>query len=318
MKRITMGLLLWGMALAAGAEAGFVDFDRGWIFPDRLAGMAFQKAEKYADADMGYSVFYRKRRSTFSAEVSVCTLGFDPVPDGCRSKTAKKIIEGVGTELEWQKKSGKISRLQKRGAAIVPSEGPLRFASVVYEYSDGGIPMILATYITGTNGVFIKVRMSCKKREASAAKQMETQMLTQLGKMATTKPDEKTLLLAACSAFLNDPASSGGRLAARYLMAKAQQMDNLNVYTNLFVWPQGYYSKPRNADLLIAGYFAGMLQVVVPKNLDEGGEYEAFLAMLKTYQKLRETDQIRRIDELDDWVKAPDKKALYQKLLTVE
>ena len=79
----------------------------------------------------------------------------------------------------------------------------------------------------------------------------------------------------------------GGLTAAQHLLAKTKTMGNLNVYTHLFVWPTGYYSKPKNADLLIAGYFAGMLQVVVPKKLEE-------------------------------WAKHPDRRALFDQLLIVE
>ncbi len=322
MKRMGLGgLLALGFALTAGADPGFIDFEQNWIFPRELGGMKYRTVEKYEDASLGYSVFYRERRTSFEAEVSVCNLGYDPIPDGCKGEAIDAVLKGVGSELEWQQKNGKIKRLKKRGSAVVPKTGDLRFASVVYEYEESGraaTPEILSTYLTGTHNRFIKIRFSFSKADGASAKEKETQMLAQITKMLTTPADEKELLLASCSIFLDDPASYGGRIAARYLMAKAQAMDDLNVYTSLFVWPTGYYSKPKNANLLIAGYFAGMLQVVVPQDLPEGGEYEAFLAMLKTYDTLHKKEQIESIEKFDEWLKAPDKKALYEKLLTVE
>jgi len=320
MKRMGW-LLALGFALTAGADPGFIDFEQNWIFPGKLGGMKYRTVEKYEDTSLGYSVFYRERRTSFQAEVSVCNLGYNPIPDGYAGEAIDAVLKGVGSELEWRQKNGKIKRLKKRGTAVVPKDGDFRFASVVYEYVESGraaTPVFLSTYVAGIKNRFIKIRFSFNQSDGAAAKAKETEMISQIAKMVTTPPDEKELLLASCSIFLDDPSSYGGRLAARYLMAKAQAMDNLNVYTHLFAWPTGYYSKPRNADLLIAGYFAGMLQVVVPQNLDEGGEYEAFLAMLKTYETMRKKDQIKSIEKFDEWLEAPDKKALYEKLLIVE
>jgi len=320
MKRMG-GLLALGFALTAGADPGFIDFERNWIFPGKLGGMKYDTVEKYEDTSLGYSVFYRERRTSFQAEISVCTLGYDPIPDGYEGEAIDAVLKGVGSELEWRQKNKKINRLKKRGTSVVPKDGDLRFASVVYEYAESGRtakPMIFSTYVTGIQNRFIQIRFTFSPEEGAAAKAIEEEMLSQIAKMVSTPPAEKELLLASCSIFLDDPSSYGGRLAARHLTAKAQAMDNLNVYTHLFAWPTGYYSKPKNSELLIVGYFAGMLQVVVSQNLEEGGEYEAFLAMLKTYETLRKKEQIKSIEKFDEWLAAPDKKALYEKLLMVE
>lgn len=315
------GLLALGFALSANADSGFIDFERNWLFPDTLSGMKYQTVEKYNEDTLGYSIFYYDRETTFKAEVSVCNLGYDPIPDGFESKPINLVLKGVGSELDRRQKSRAIKRLKKRGSAVVPKEGNLRFASVVYEYveSDSSAKsMIRSIYITGIQNCFIKIDLTFDKKFGANAKEREKEMLSQMAQMVSTTPDEKELLLASCSVFLKDPSSYGGRLSARYLMSKAQEMGNLNVYSNFFVWPTGYYSKPKNSELLIAGYFAGMLQVVVPQNLDEGGEYEAFLAMLKTYETLHKNEQIKSIEEFDEWLTAPDKKVLFEKLLKTE
>jgi len=315
------GLLALGFALTAGAEPGFIDFERNWIFPGELAGMKYQAVEKYEDTHLGYSVFYREDETSLQAEVSICNLGYESIPDGYAGQGIDAALKGVGDELEWQQKNRKIKLLKKRGTAVVPKGGELQFASVVYEYAESDPPTgpkILCTYIVGIQNCFIKIRFTLSKKEGTTAKAKEAQILSQIAKMVSTPPDEKELLLTSCSIFLDDPSSYGGRLAARYLMGKAQEMGNLNVYTHLFVWPTGYYSKPKNSELLVAGYFAGMLQVVVPQNLDEGGEYEAFLGMLKTYETLHKKEQIKSIEKFDEWLAVPDKKALFEKLLTTE
>ncbi len=147
---------------------------------------------------------------------------------------------------------------------------------------------------------------------------MANEMMVQLSQMVKAAPSDDDLLMAACSVFLNDPYSFGGLSSAKYLMDKAGAMDELSVYSHLFIWPTGYWGKPKNADLLIAAYFAGMLQVVIPQQLEEGGDFEAFIAMLEVYEKLRSKDQIGEISKVGEWAKTSDKRALYDQLLIVE
>ena len=94
----------------------------------------------------------------------------------------------------------------------------------------------------------------------------------------------------------------------------AQTQGNLEVYDLLFAWPGGY-RKPKNADLLMAAYFAGMLKVVVPENLESGGAEEAFHAMLSAYETMRAQDQIKSISKFDEWLKVEDLAARYKKAL---
>lgn len=323
MKRIVFlgWLLVSGLAFAGADGSAFIDFERGWVFPKELGGLKYRVAEKYEEASLGYSVFYRERRTSFLAEVAVYDKGLGSIPDGWVGEAVADVLKGVETELEWQRKNGRIKSLKKRGSAVVPKEGAVRFASSVFRYveKEGGMtPVFRATYITALQNHFVELRLTFSQADAGKAKAMADEMVGQLAEMLANPPDEQALLLASCSVFLDDPASYGGRLAAQYLMAKAQAMDDLNVYTHLFSWPTGYWSKPKNADLLIAAYFAGMLQVVVPQQLDCGGEFEAFSAMLDTYGKLRAKEQIGDIPKIAEWAKHPDRRALYDELLVVE
>ena len=204
---------------------------------------------------------------------------------------------------------------------MIPKKGSVRFATVVSSYKENdevGAGKIQATYVTALQNRFIRVRFTFDFAQKVTASKMANEMIAQLVEMVTAQPDEETILMASCAAFKNDPGSFGGITAAQHLMAKAQAMGNLNVYTHLFVWPTGYYSKPRNVELLIAGYFAGMLQVVVPQKLDEGGEFEAFSSMLDTYLILRSKEQISEIKKIDEWARHSDRRALYDQLLIVE
>jgi hypothetical protein len=143
-------------------------------------------------------------------------------------------------------------------------------------------------------------------------------MVSQLVRMLTVPPTDEERVLAACSLFLADPNSYAGRSAAQHVMAYANTKGDLNIYPHFFVWPTGYYSKPKNADLLIVAYLAGMLNVVVPQQLDEGGEFEGFTAMLETYEILRSEEQIDDIPKIGEWAGHPDRRALYDELLIVE
>ncbi|MCF7817778.1 MAG: hypothetical protein K9M54_07835 [Kiritimatiellales bacterium] len=318
MKR--MGLMLvWGIALVAGAGPAFVDDALGWIFPQELGGLAYTMAEKYDDPSLGYCVFYRSS-TNFAAEVSVYTLGRDSIPDGCKGEGVDMVLQSAEGALALRQKQEQISGLKKRGTAVVPRQGDIQFASAVFQYLEGatnGVQKITSAYATGFRNTFIKLEFTFDLVDGAAARPMADQMVAQLIGMAKARPDEQALLMASCAALLHDPDGYGGRTAAQRVMAKAQTMETLNIYTHLFVWPDGY-RKPKNADLLVAAYFAGMLQVVVPQQLETGGEFEGFLGMLQAYGAMRAKDQIDAIPEYDEWAKAPDKKALFNQLLVVQ
>lgn len=320
MKR--MGWMFFvGVALAAGAEPALVDFERNWIFPRDLGGLKYESAEKYESADLGYRIFYRDGES-FEATVSIFDLGRDSIPDGFNGEGIDTILQGVDGELQLRLRQEEIANLRKLSSSVVPKEGPLRFSSVVYGYEEADPPgegKLQATYVTGIRGQFIELRFVFDRDEKMRAQKMAAGMLDQLARLATAPPPgADDLLMAACSVFLGDPGGYAGRTSAQYLVEKAQKMGSLNVYTHLFVWPNSSWAKPENAELLIAAYFAGMLQVVVPQHLDEGGEFEAFVAMLNAYEILRAKEQIGDIPKLDEWVQHPDKRALYDELLIVE
>ena len=306
-------------SLSAGADSAFVDLEHSWFFPQKLAGVSFDTIEKYDNTDLGCNIYYGDG-DTFQAVVSVYTLGRTSIPDGFKGEAIEMALESEASLLQLRQKQEQISGLKKRGTTVVPKQGDIQFVSVVYQYADIDTntgQKIQASYVTGIRNTFVKLQFTFNLLDGSRAQPVANEMIAQLIAMFKTEPDEQEVLMACCSAFLNDPAGYGGRTAARYLMGKAQAMENLNVYTHLFVWPDGY-SKPKNADLLIAAYFAGMLPVVVPQQLDEGGEFEAFTAMLGAYQTLRAKEEINAISELDDWVKHTDKRALFDQLLIDE
>ncbi len=322
MKRIGfLGLLLVSGAAFAGVDgSAFIDFERGWVFPQELGWLKYDASEKYEESSLGYSVFYRENKSSFRAEVSVYDLGLGSIPDGWGGEAVAGVLKNVKTELEWKSKNGKIKKLRKRGGVVVPRKGVVRFASSIFQYTEegGATPVFRATYVTALQNHFVQLRLTFDLADAGKAEKVADRMVGQLAKLLTNPPDAQALLLASCSVLLNDPSCHSGRLAAKYLMAKAQTMDNLSVYTHLFVWPTDYYSKPKNADLLIAAYFAGMLQVVVPQQLDCGGEFEAFSAMLDAYEILRAKEQIGDIPKIGEWAKHSDRRALYDELLVEE
>jgi len=324
MKRIgLLGLLAgFGIALVAGADPALVDFERGWIFPQDLGGLKYEISEKYEEDDFGYRIIYRAGEA-FEAEINVYDLGQEAIPNGCKGEGIDMVLQSVEDDLQLRLKHGEIENLKKLRTGVIPHKGTFKFTTVVSSYEDAeaepaGTKKLQATYVTGIRIQFIRLRFTFDRPKNMQAQKMANKMISQLIKMATTRPGDEEILLASCSAFLNDPASYGGLTSAQYLMAKANTMGNLNVYTHLFVWPTGYYSKPKNADLLIAGYFAGMLKVVVPQKLDEGGEFEAFSAMLDTYGILRSKEQIDDIPKIAEWAANPDKRALYDQLLIVE
>lgn len=310
---------LFSVVLGASADTAFIDFNLGVVFPQKLAGMEYDRFVKYNEADFGYSLFYTRGES-FSCEVSLLTMGRTEIPDGYQGDGVEMIFKSIDIEMERREKENEILNVKKRGGAVVPKKSPLQFSNKVFQYSekrDGiaqPVPRINSAYVTGKHNKFIKVQFHFDITENKAARVMADQLAKELVIALVTKKSEEDILLAACDAAINNPADYGGQLAAQHVFQKFQTMGNLNIYDALFVWPDGY-SKPKNADFLTTAYFAGMLKVVVPQKLDQGGEFEAFEAMLQAYENMRSRDQIASISQLDEWCKAEDRKALYQKLL---
>ncbi len=270
---------------------------------------------------MGYSLFYQQGEN-FSAEVTVYNLGRGASPDGRSGAGIDLVIESVAGGLKQLQGQEKIYSVRKKAITEIPKKGNIRFSNVVFQYIQprlvegrtNRISRVKSVYVTGSHENFIKLDFTFDKLEGKKAVAQSQQMLIQLIGLLKAQPTEDELLMAACDALVFDPAGYGGRTAAQRILMKTQELDNLNVYTHLFVWPTGY-SKPPTADLLVAAYFAGMLKVVVPQQLDEGGEYEGFLYLLKAYEAMREHQQIESIAQLDEWVQTTDKKALFNHLL---
>ncbi|MDF7822887.1 hypothetical protein P4B35_02595 [Pontiellaceae bacterium B12227] len=309
------------LAMQAAADTAHVDFDLGLVFPQQLGGMACDTVENYDNDDLGYSVFY-SRGTEFQVEVSVLTMGRPEIADGHKADGVQMMFQSVEMLMNKEQKGGIIENLKKRGSLVVPKKSPLQFANTVFQYSqikdtDGAsvsVPRFNSVYVTGAHNNFIKVQFRFDVAKGKEARVMADQLVKQLVLMLIAKNSEDDLILAACDALVNNPADFSGRSAAQRVFAKSQTFGELNIYDALFVWPQNY-SKPKNADLLMAAYFAGMLKVVIPGELEHGGEFEAFVSMLKAYENMRTREQINAITELEEWMKNPDKKALYQKLL---
>lgn len=314
-------VLFWTVGLTnVFADTAFIDFDLGLVFPQKLGGMMCDRVEKYDNGALGYTVFYGQ--GDFSAEISVYNLGREAIADGHARDNVSVVFQSVEGLQKRDQEQGEISNVRKRGSVVVPQKGDIQFANTVYQYlvprvADGltnSIPRIQSVYVTGALNNFFKVQFHFDVDKNKQARAMADGMVGKLVSMMKAKPSAEELLLAACDATLYNPADYGGRTAAQYVFSKAQAMGNLNVYTHLFVWPDGY-RKPKTADLLIAAYFAGMLKVVVPQQLEAGGEHEAFAAMLQAYSAMRERDDIESIPQLDEWVEAPDKRVLFDELL---
>ncbi|MDF7806945.1 hypothetical protein P4E94_05805 [Pontiellaceae bacterium B12219] len=315
---------LWAMILAVPAVwagSAHVDFDKQLIFPQELGGMTFEVSELYNNKALGYALLYTKDPD-FACEVSVLNLGRSEIPDGCESDGIEVIFQGVEVQLQREQEEGTIADLKTRGTRVVPPTSPLQFKNRIFQFSEfrevdgktNSIPRINSVYVTGSHNHFIRVQFRFDIAENRAAQAMADQLVKQLVLLLIAENSEDDLTLAACEALIYGPGDYSGMLAAQHVFAQAQEMGELNVYDSFFVWPQNY-KKPENADLLVAAYFAGMLQVVIPEHLDSGGEYEAFDAMLTAYETMRARDQISAIAELDAWAKAPDRKAEYRKQL---
>jgi hypothetical protein len=314
--------MAWGLcAILCHADTAYVDFENGLIHPSELGGMLCERVEKYENTEMGYSVFYRKGEA-FEAEVSVFNLGRDTIESGHLADGVQVMHQSVSQRLERHEEKGLLQKVKKRGETVTPPKGPIRFSNKVYqlyepraaEAKTNNVPRILSVYVTGARNNLVKVEFRFDVAGNKDARGMSERMLKQLIGILETEPNDEQLILAACAALVYDPAGSGGRAAAQRVVEKTQTMGDLEIYDAFFVWPQDY-SKPENADLLTAAYFAGMLKVVIPQKLEHGGDQEAFVAMLKAYAAMRARDDIKPIPKLDEWVGAADKAALYKKLL---
>jgi hypothetical protein len=321
MKRLCC--LLLGSCCAVGviAKAGYVDFKRYWAFPDKLGGVPFEKVEKYDRESFGYSVFYRDG-DQLGATVTIYDMGHADIPDGCKGEGVETVLESVDRALTLRVKKGEIGNLKKRGRTVVPKNGRLQYASVMYQYADASITnginlKLHAAYVTGWTGKYLKLEFAFGVEQRDRARSMADAMIGQLTQLVQKELDEDELAMAACSAFLLDPNGYGGRTAAGKIQGVVQSMGDLNIYTHLFAWPEDH-GKPRNADLLVMAYFAGMLEVVLPAGLENGGECEGFIAMLETYRKLRGQQQIEEIPDLEKWLAVEDKRVLFDELLVDE
>jgi|GEM_PF-5330943 len=320
MKWLVLTASMLGL-LSAAADCALVDFEKGLLFPQELGGMPCEQSEKYNNESFGYTVFYGLGDS-FSAEVSILPLGRTDIGSGPSADGVDVVLDSVDAMLKRQDEQGEISGVRKRGSVIVPKDGKLQFVNAVYQFSEprveegltNAVPRIASVYATAAHENFVKVIFRFDFTENDKARAMAERLVQQLVEILTAQPSAEDLLLAACDAAVYNPSDYGGRVAAQAVFQKAQEMGELNVYDAFFVWPQGY-SKPKNADLLLAAYFAGMLKTILPQGLESGGEFEAFTSMLTAYDAMRERDDIESIDRLDTWSKAEDKAALYQKLL---
>lgn len=316
-----MGLLV-GLLTApfAMADAGYVDFDLGLIFPQTLGQMPLEKVEKYNTEELGYSLLYSN--GLFSCTVSVYDLGLEDIPDGPSSDGVQRIFQSLETKLEKLEDEEAIADFQKRGATTVPKKSPLKFENTVFQYSEPravrgtvkSIPVYESVYVTGKKNKFIEARFKFDSAGNSEAREMADELVKQLVLALIAEHSADDLMLAACDALIYNPGDYAGKAAAQQVIQETQNHGRLNIYDAFFVWPQDY-SKPENADLLTAAYFAGMLKVVLPRKLESGGEVEAFIAMMQAYDNMRARDQIKLIPQLDEWSKEADKKGLYQNLL---
>lgn len=296
------------------AGAAFIDFEQKLIFPEELGGMTFDRVEKYSNEALGYSLFYAKG-DTFQAEVSISNLGHDTIVDGHTAAEKAQISKRLKIMLERQQDNKEISDLRRRGSNIVPNKGPLRFAYTVFQYKNAeGDQRLHAVYATGARDNYIKIEFVFDLTAGKQGSAMADKMQAQLVKLLRSRPNNQALLLSACDVLLLNPTSYGGQRSAQYVMGEAEKMGNLNIYPELFAWPDGWRT-PKNANLLIAAYFAGMMKVVVPKKLDSGGDAEAFMAMISAYETMRANETIEVIPKLDEWAKAPNKRVLFNQLM---
>lgn len=319
MKWIGLFLAVIGVQSAMG-EAAFVDIELKRVYPRPLAGLAFDVAEKYNEA-FGYSLFY-SRGADFKLELSVYDLERGAIETGHDVDGIALVLDYLESELNKQLQNEAITDLRKRGVSVVPAKGETQFSNVIFQYSteqeiDGQlkpVSRVRSIYVTGAHNNFFVAKLDWNAAEGKTAKGVVEKLVEQLAEIIDNTPDDKEMLLAACEAAIRDPASYAGQVSAQYVVQVAQAQGNLQVYEGLFAWPDGY-RKPKNADLLVAAYFAGMLQVVVPEDLGSGGGAEAFDAMLRAYETMRANNQIQSITQLDEWLKVSDTAERYKKAL---
>ena len=318
-----IGLLVLFSAQAALGGAAFVDFDLGLIFPQKLGGMACDRVENYSNEEMGYSVFY-SLGGGITAEVSVLDLGRRDIGTGYKADGVDVILQALEVQLERREKLKEIAKWKKRGSTVIPRNGDVQFANNVYQYAEpredagiaGTVTRILSVYVTAAHNHFIRVDLLFDIGDNTTARKITEALVPQMVTLIQAGHSEQELLLAGCDALVYNPSDYAGRLAARRILEKTQTMADLAIYDAFFVWSeQSEWERPKNFELLEAAYYAGMLKAVLPQNLSEGGDQEAFVAMLEAYAAMRKRDDIKAIPQLEEWVKAPDKKALYKKLL---
>jgi len=310
-------LCMLGLLCGTHADSAYVDYELGWIFPQKLAGLEYAATEKYANPDLGYSIRYRLDTG-FEAEISVYTLGRGPIATGHTGPDIPMVIESVESDLRLRQQKQQIAGYRVRGKTVVPQQGDVRFASTMFHFTEGltnGVQKLRAAYATGARDRFVKLDFTFNLVDGARAREMAQEMVLQLIGIIKSEPDDKEILLASCEAVLNDPSGFGGRLAAQHVAAQKEVLKNLNVYPWLFAWPDDY-SKPANADLLVMAYFAGMLCKILPQGLQEGGEAEGFSAMLDAYKFMLEKGQIENIPQLDQWLEDAHRPALFQKLIS--
>jgi hypothetical protein len=316
-----LGVVVWCVAQAVWSDPALVDFDLGLVYPATLGGMECGLVEKYEDKELGYTLFY-KRGEEFSLKLSVLNLGRPSTKTGHAVDGIADVMKIVEHNHELQQKDGAVSNIRKRGTTVVPKSGEVQFANTVYQFLqprevEGGsqnVPRMESVYLTAAHNHFFKAHFSFDVANGKDARLMAEQLVGQLVAVVKGGLSEEELLLAACDVLVRDPASYAGRSAAQRISEKVLTMGSLNIYPHLFAWPDGF-DKPATADLLVMAYMSGMLKVVIPQQLASGGEEEGFAAMLAAYEALRKRDQIEALPKLDEWLKAPDKKALFQELL---
>jgi len=318
LERIMKSMLVLSLLLcvvSSFAGTALVDSGLGLIFPQELGGLGYDQAVKYDAEDFGYRVSY-KRGESFSASITICNLGFSSIPEGHEGEGVDLVFQTLETNQKLRVKSGEISDFRKRGSSVVPREGRIRFSNRGFQFLEPResaakpVKRTQLVYVAAVRNQLIKLDFTFDQVEGKKARGMSEKMLEQLMVMLQAQPNEQTLVMAACEALLLDPSGYGGRVAAQQVIAANATSYNVNIYPELFAWPTSYYRRPKNSELLQAAYVAGAIQ-----GQEAGDESNGLAAMLSAYQTLRAKEQIKSIEKLDEWVAAPDKKALFDQLM---
>jgi len=328
MKKIKLSFLLaLGFFLSLSAapldetKTAFFDSDLQWAFPQKLGGLDYVMVEKYDEKEQGYKVFY-KEGDAFKVEITIYNMGHATIPDGCKDPMHVERFKGVEYQLKRREKQGQILELKKRGTIFFPPKSTLQFVSTAFQYKLNKNPedqksVIKIVYVTAQKNNFVKVVFLCDFAQRVEAQKRSGKMISQLIKMLQTKHDEKTSFLAFYESLLCDPTSYSGKIAAQYILDKVKKAKDLNTYTHLFVWTK-MSTPPKNYELLLAGYFAGMFKGMMDEKGENAGDLQAFCTMLDVYKTMRKKDEIVEMPKLDEWAAVSDKKALFEKLLFVE